>query len=237
MIAPSTASAPLVRACGRSRSHCRPGDHDGIESLPPSVSWRRLVARLDPDVAVLRVDDRARIDTSASRGHDDHVRRGRRPAAARAVATAVPVAVGPRRRERQLAARAGDERDEPDDRSGRRSTGAATGAIRRREPVRVARAGAARGGRGARVMRRPRRRRGHRPDGRPARDRGSPAPPGGRPRRGVADLELERLEAAERAAHEPGDDVDAVALWTTSSASSAPAERDAVEHVQVAARG
>ena len=49
----------------------------------------------------------------------------------------------------------------------------------------------------------------------------------------VADLELERLEAAERAADEPADDVDPVALGD-GRGQVGPAEGDPVEHVELA---
>ena len=52
----------------------------------------------------------------------------------------------------------------------------------------------------------------------------------------VADLELERLEAAERATRQAGDDVDAVAL-VDRLGEVRPAEGDAVEDVEPAAEG
>ena len=52
------------------------GDHDGIESSPPVVSCLASFAGLDPDVAGLRVDDRARERDDLGRDDDD-VRRSR----------------------------------------------------------------------------------------------------------------------------------------------------------------
>ena len=68
-------------------------------------------------------------------------------------------------------------------------------------------------------------------------------PPGSRRPRGwlpdvrdVADLELERLEAAEPPARQAGDDVDPVA-FVDGLGEVGAAERDAVEHVALAAEG
>ena len=55
-------------------------------------------------------------------------------------------------------------------------------------------------------------------------------------RRDVADLELERLEATELTADEPGDDIESIAL-VDDLGQVRPPERDAVEHVEVAAQG
>ena len=52
-------------------------------------------------------------------------------------------------------------------------------------------------------------------------------------RRDVPDLELERLEPAEHAAGEAGDDIDPIALGETEG-EVRPAEGDAVEHVAFA---
>ena len=68
------------------------------------------------------------------------------------------------------------------------------------------------------------------PAPRPGRAAASGCEPG---RRHVADLELERLEAAEPSAGQPGDDVEPIAL-ADDLGDVRPAERDAVEDVAVA---